>query len=317
VAYIEKKIINGTAYYYLTETRRVGSKFKKTRKYLGKTIPKKFATQKKKQKKVIRTLLTKKELQGLEKIRKNYLKQHRIDKTLLEDEKERIVSFIYNTNAIEGNTLTLEETKSILTGKKITLTEEQSDAHSVRSRKVSLPADFAIKLERKERDVKEVENMRECIDFLFDYKEELTEEMILKLHYIEQKNIMSDAGKFRTVNVRVGNYLCPSWPEVPKLMSEFLTWYENAKKVLPPFELAALVHLKFVRIHPFSDGNGRMARLLMNFILLKSKIPLLNIFNDEKILYYLVLQKYDYDKKERPFVKYLFEVFVGQYKNYL
>lgn len=289
MAYIEKKIINGTAYYYLTETKRVGNKFKKTRKYLGKTIPKNLS--KKKEKKTIRILLTKKELQVLERIRKNYLKQHRIDKTLLEEEKERIVSFIYNTNAIEGNTLTLEETKSILAGKKI-------------------------KLERKERDVKEVENMRECIDFLFEFKGELTEEMILKLHYIEQKGIMHDAGKFRTVNVRVGNYICPVWTEVPNLISKFLIWYNQVKNKLPPFELAALVHLKFVRIHPFSDGNGRMARLLMNFILLKSKIPLLNIFNDEKMLYYLVLQKYDYDGKERPFVRYLLEVFVGQYKDY-
>lgn len=290
MVYIEKKMINGTAYYYLTETRRVGNKFKKTRKYLGKTIPKNFS--KKKKEKTIRILLTKKELQVLERIRKNYLKKHRIDKTLLEEEKERIVSFIYNTNAIEGNTLTLEETKNILAGKKI-------------------------KLERKERDVKEVKNMGECIDFLFDFKGELTEEMILKLHYIEQKEIIHDAGKFRTVNVRVGNYICPVWTEIPKLMSEFITWYNQVKIKLSPFELAALVHLKFVRIHPFSDGNGRMARLLMNFILLKSKIPLLNIFNDEKMLYYLVLQKYDFDRKERPFVRYLFEVFVGQYNDYL
>ena len=75
--------------------------------------------------------------------------------------------------------------------------------------------------------------------------------------------------------------------------------------------------IKFARIHPFRDGNGRISRLLMNFILLKNGLPLLNIFNDEKMLYYLVLQKYDFDKKERGFIRYLFGVYAAQYNEYI
>jgi Fic family protein len=169
----------------------------------------------------------------------------------------------------------------------------------------------------KKRDVREAKNMKKCIDFLFDYKGDINEKMILNLHYIEMKGVMPDAGKYRDLNVRVGNWFCPKWKDVPKLMQDFVTWYNDAKEHLHPFELASLVHLKFVKIHPFRDGNGRVTRLLMNFVLFRAKYPLLNIFNDKKVMYYLVLQKYDMDNKERSFVKYLFEVYGRQYLKYL
>jgi Fic family protein len=289
VAYVEKKIVKGKVYYYLTETKRVDGKFKKTRKYLGTKIPEDLLHLEKKKKK-IRKKLTKKEAATVDQIRKNFLKTHKIDKSLWKTEKERIIEFIYNTEAIEGNTLTLEETRDVLEGKKI---------------------------KGKKRDVMEAKNMKKCIDFLFEHKEDIDEKMILKLHNIEMKGVMSDAGKYRKVNVRVGNYICPRWEEVSQLMREFVEWYNEAKKHLHSFELAALMHLKFVKIHPFRDGNGRMTRLLMNFILMKAKYPLLNIFNDKKTIYYLVLQRYYMDGKERPFIKYLFEVYGRQYLNYL
>ncbi|MBI4406439.1 Fic family protein, partial [Candidatus Micrarchaeota archaeon] len=93
--------------------------------------------------------------------------------------------------------------------------------------------------------------------------------------------------------------------------------YGQANQALHPFELASLAHLKFVRVHPFRDGNGRIARLLMNFVLLKNGYPLLNIFNSEKMLYYLILQEVDAKKRHGPFVKYLYNVFGKQYKEYI
>ena len=89
------------------------------------------------------------------------------------------------------------------------------------------------------------------------------------------------------------------------------------KKRLHQFELAALAHLKFVKIHPFRDGNGRMSRLLMNFLLLRGGYPLLNIFDAEKMLYYLTLKKVDYTEKEKPFVDYLFQVYASQYREFI
>jgi Fic family protein len=288
MAYIEKKMIAGHTYYYLTEIKRVGkNKWKKTRKYLGTKPIAKIKSAKPK----VKPHFTKQQANIIERIKSSYSKDHKMDSSLWKTERERIVSFIFNTNAIEGNTLTYEETDSVLRGK--------------------IPA------KAKKRDVKEVQNMKECIDFLFEYNGDIDEELVLKLHSIEMKGVLPDAGHYRSVNVVVGDYFPPVFQEVPKKMTEFFKWYRSAKQVLNPFELAALVHLKFVRIHPFRDGNGRMSRLLMNFILLKKGYPLLNIFDAEKMLYYLVLKKVDYTKKEKPFVDYLFEVFVNQYKEFV
>ncbi len=289
MGYIEKKTISKKTYYYFTTNQRVNGKFKKVRRYLGTAIPTALAG-KTNPVRVARHL-TKREALAIDTIQKHYSARHPLDKKLWGEERERLVSFIYNTNAIEGNTLTLKETDSVLKGK-------------------FGPA------QRKERDVREVQNMKRCIDFLFEHGGELDEEMILKLHFIEQEGIMADAGRYRGVDVRVGNYICPPHVQVPRMMQELVIWYGAARKKLHPFELSSRLHLKFVRVHPFRDGNGRMARLLANFVLLKNGYPLLNIFNDKKVVYYLELQKFDIDHKERAFVKYLVEVFVNQYSEY-
>jgi len=296
MAYIEKKIISGKTYYYLTETKRVGkNKWKKIRKYLGtkpivKNSIKESITEKtRKAKKTGHLSSQQKKI--LEIIKSNYSKRYKLNKFLWNTERERIVSFIFNTNAIEGNTLTYEETDLILNGK--------------------------IPPNARKKDVIEAKNMKDCIDFLFEYKGDISEEMMLELHSIEMKGVIPSAGHYREVNVRVGDYIPPDFHEVPMRMKEFFAWYNSAKDIFHPFELAALVHLKFVRIHPFRDGNGRMARLLMNFILMKNGYPLLNIFDSEKMLYYLVLRKVDYSEKEKPFVEYLFDVYCNQYKEFL
>ena len=287
MAYIEKKTIGGKTYYYLTESKRTGkSKWKKTRRYLG-TTPR-GGVQKKHP---VKTKLSTQQQKIVDTVKSSYFRKHKISKALWGLERERIVSFIFNTNAIEGNTLTYEETDSVLKGK----TPPKA----------------------RKKDVREVKNMKKCIDFLFDYRGEIDEKMVLALHHIEMEGVLADAGKYRSVNVRVGNYLPPVFQEVPGKMKEFFEWYSKSNKTLHPFELAALTHLRFVRIHPFRDGNGRISRLLMNFVLLKNGYPLLNIFDSEKVLYYLVLKKVDFAKRDKPFVDYLFQVYASQYKEFL
>ncbi len=285
--YVEKKKIKGKTYYYLTETRRENGKWKKTRKYLGVHTPHGFE---KPRKETPKSQLTSKEQALIETIRQNYVKKHPIGPDLWEEDHERLVRFIYDTNAIEGNTLTLKETAEVLKGKTI---------------------------KSKPKDVKEVQNMKECVDFIFRTKKEVTESFILDLHQMEMKGVLEEAGKYRTVDVKVGNYVCPPWEDIPKLMKGFIEWYDSVCEKIHPFELAALVHARFVRIHPFRDGNGRMARLLMNYILIKNKHPLVNIYNDEKLLYYLVLREIDAKKRFKPFIKYLYKVFINQYKEYM
>lgn len=284
--YIEKKKISGNTYFYLTENKRIAGKWKKTRKYLGVHTPTGFEKPRIQPK----PTLSKKELKLVERIELNYSKKHKIGTNLWKEERERLVSFIFNTNAIEGSSLSLEDTDSALLGKNV-------------------------KADKK--DILAAKNMKKCIDFLFRERGDINEKLVLKLHKIEMNGIMYDAGQYRNVDVRVGQYICPRHEDVPKLMKRFFEWYNTVKNIIHQFELAALVHLKFVRIHPFRDGNGRMARLLMNFVLLKHGYPLLNIFNAEKLLYYLVLRSVDAKKRSKPFIRYLYDVYVSQYKEYL
>lgn len=284
--YIEKKKIHGKMYFYLTENKRENGKWKKVRKYLG--IQSKAGFEKPRKTKP-KPILSSRERKIVDLIQKRYTAKFRIGPSLWKKEKDRLISFIYNTNAIEGNTLTLKETTSVLAGKKI---------------------------KAKPRDIKEVKNMKKCIDYLFAYRGEIDEELVLRLHKMEMKGTLKEAGKYRHMDVRVGNYICPPHAQIPKLMKQFIEWHDSTEKNTHPFELAALVHTRFVRVHPFRDGNGRMARLLMNFVLLKNKYPLVNIFNDEKILYYLVLREVDAKKRLKPFVKYLYKVFLKQYQEF-
>jgi Fic family protein len=284
-SYIEKKIIRGRAYYYLTENRYKDGKWKKTRKYLGIATPAGF---KKPRRKNPKPILNDKEKKTIETIRKNYSRIHHIDSRLWKEERERFTSFIFNTNAIEGNPITLEDTDTVLHGGHI---------------------------KARKKDVREIRNMKRCIDFLFSHSGKIDESLVLKLHKMQMEGVMP-AGQYREVDVSVGRYICPSWREVPKLMQRFFVWFNESEKTMPAFEFACMVHLKFVRIHPFRDGNGRMARLMMNLVLLKKGYPLLNIFNDEKLLYYLVLRKVDMTRRPKSFVEYLFSTYIRQYEEY-
>jgi Fic family protein len=284
--YIERKAIKGRAYYYLTENRYVDGKWKKIRKYLGVATPSGFEKPRREKPKQI---LKNKEIRIIELIRKNYCKNHHLDSRLWKEERERFVSFIFNTNAIEGNPSTYEDTDTVLRGGKI---------------------------KAKKKDVREIKNMKKCIDFLFGYPGSVDESLVLKLHKMQMNGVLEGAGRYRDVDVRVGRYICPPHGEVPTLMRRFFTWFKESENGRHPFELAVLAHLKFVRIHPFRDGNGRMARLLMNLVLLKRGYPLLDIFNDEKLLYYLVLRKVDATKRPKSFVEYLLSAYARQYEEY-
>ena len=294
MSYIEKKKVNGEEYFYLSKNVRVsGKKWKKIRKYLGKDLSSlKDAEKEIELIKPIKRLLTFRQMKILELLKAKYLEKHKVKKSFWKAEKEQIIGFIYNTNAIEGNSLSYEDTKDVLDGKEP-------------------------KGKYKKRDVREVQNMKKCIDFLFGYAGEFNHGLLLKLHKMELEGVHVEAGKIRAKQNIVGNYLPPKPEDVPIELEKFFSWYGEAEKILHPFETAVLLHLKLVRIHPFMEGNGRICRLLMNHVLLKNEYPLLNIFNSEKMLYYLVLREVDVAKKERPFVKYLYEVYLNQYKEYL
>jgi Fic family protein len=182
------------------------------------------------------------------------------------------LEWTYNTNAIEGNTLTLRETELVI-NRGLTVGNKALAEHF------------------------EAINHKEGIEYVYNFakkKKELDEDVLLKIHELLLKNI-ADAWGYRNSNVMITGavHLPPSAIKVPRLMKEFLIWYYENKSKIPVVELAAWVHYKMVYIHPFLDGNGRTARLLMNLILIQHGYPPAVILHVDRKKYYRVLREAD------------------------
>jgi len=162
--------------------------------------------------------------------------------------EQQVLEWTYHSNAIEGNTLTLKETKVVLEG--ITIGGKLLREHF------------------------EVINHKEAIDYveaIVGGQETLSEWQIKSIHQLVLKNIDNhNAGRYRQENVvsAGAEHVPPDFIKLPELMAGLMTGYQGASG-LHPLERAARLHVDFVGIHPFVDGNGRIARLLMNFELLR------------------------------------------------
>ena len=178
----------------------------------------------------------------------------------------------YTSNAIEGNTLTRRETALIIE-KGLTVGGKTLREHL------------------------EATNHAQALDWVKEQVQRkplsLSEKDILHIHDIILKGIDdANAGHYRTVPVRISGSLIvlPNPLKVPDLMQEFIRWivYDQG---LHPVELAAEAHYRLVTIHPFFDGNGRSARLLMNMILLLSGYPMAIIRKRDRLVYIEALEK--------------------------
>lgn len=182
-----------------------------------------------------------------------------------------VVEWTYNSNAIEGNTLTLSETKVVL-----------ENGITIKGKPL--------------KDHLEIINHKEAIDFIEELVREdcvLTEYNIKSIHHLILKEIDSaNAGKYRQENVLISGakHIPPDYINVPfemqKLMENYKQW-DN----LHPIVKACYLHGEFAKIHPFVDGNGRTARLLLNFELIKNGYPPVIIKNEDGVEYYDALDK--------------------------
>lgn len=159
------------------------------------------------------------------------------------------IGVTYSSNALEGNSLTLSETKVLL-----------EDGITVGGKPI--------------RDCYEATGHAKAYDYMLRLarggKLDITEEMIQRLHYLFYSGIDTDcAGKYREGQVFITGtaYIPPAAEDVPNLMQKFIAELHEKRECLHPMELAAYAHRRLVDIHPFQDGNGRTARLLMNLIL--------------------------------------------------
>lgn len=197
------------------------------------------------------------------------------------------VEMTYNSNAIEGNSLTLRETFLVL-----------SEGITIKGKPL--------------KDHLEATNHKEALDFLYDlvnHQKRLTisEHLIKSLHQLVTQNIEKEwAGRYRNAPVRITGtaHQPPDALDIPSLMGDLVRWIGAQQNKMYAVELAAILHHKFVHIHPFFDGNGRTARLLMNVLLLQKGYPLVIILKNDRKRYYRVLQKAD-NGDYKPLVEFV------------
>jgi len=306
MSYLSKLQRNNKTYYYLVENIPVSKgKRKQIRKYIGTAKPteqqlslelSKFENEISPKKKQLQgfTYLTKDEIKEIDEINSNFWKKYN---TLTKTEKESfwnnfISVFVYNTNSIEGSTLTLKEVELLLSEN--------------------------ISPNRPLEDVLETKSAKRAIDYLLDYKEDLSIDLITELHKIYFKESFPEiAGKLKRLNNRIMGSKFDTTPKEFVLtdLKIFIDNYNKLKKELHPIELSAWTHWAFVKIHPFQDGNGRISRLIMNFVLHKNKYALIDIKTKEKQAYFNALERCNYTSNGKPLAQRLVRRFKKQYQN--
>ena len=280
------EVVKHNGYYYLAHSFRIEGRVTHREKYLGKELPKNLEEIKEA---FLRRCMQEGVFKKLKIIQKNFKVEWKrypesIKKEILIDLS---ISFTYNTNAIEGSTITLHETEEII------------------KRKISPNKPI--------RDVQETINHSKTFFKAINEKAELSAGMLINWH----KKIFLDtkpdiAGRFRKYLVRVGDYRAPDWQDINKLIKEFFEWYNKNKKAMHPVELTARAHYKFERIHPFGDGNGRIGRLITAYLLRKGSYPLLIIEYKKRKSYYHALSKSEID-----FLNWFLRRYIGAHKKYL
>ena len=272
-----------TEYFYLQHSYRKDGKVITKELYLGKKIPENIEESKKKIMHEPHIALAEK----LEKIQKNFQKEWKqVPQSAKEKDLQEIaIAFTYNTNAIEGSTITLEEARLILEDK--------------------------VAPNKSIRDIRETESHAAVFLQMLKTCENLSESLFLKWHEEIFRETKPDiAGQFRNYPVRVGPYIAPNCKNVGKLINNLISFVNESK--LNSVEIAVRAHYMFEKIHPFGDGNGRIGRLLMNFILWKNRYPLLIIEFKKRKSYYKALER-----SEEGFVNYFIRRYLSVNKQRL
>ncbi len=291
--------------YYAVHSFREGKKLVKIRKYLGQDLTaEEIKAQQAKAVSVIneqlkiykeirdplKYVLSPEELQQLKTLEaREDFSIHHLSK---EQWKRFSQVFSYNTNAIEGSTLTLREVAGLAEHK--------------------LP-------DKPSYDISEARGVIKAVEYVRDNKEQLSLVLIRKLHSIVFEDTKSFEGQFRKAGVEVvirdgsGVIIHRGAPSkyVESLLKELIDWYLKNKKKYPGILLAAVVHNQFENIHPFQDGNGRVGRLLLNLILLRHNLPPVNIEFTKRQEYYRSLQAYQNTGNIRPTI----ELLLKEYRN--
>ncbi|AIY90117.1 cell division protein Fic [Geoglobus acetivorans] len=208
-------------------------------------------------------------------------------------EQSVFARYVQGTTAIEGNTITLRQAEELL-------------EHDI------TPAGKSV------REVYEILNFRKLRGFLEEYEGDVSERLIKKMHSIIMENLLESPGEYRKIQVLIekAEHEPPPAFEVPELMRELVEWYRKNRRSMHPFELAVLLHTKFVTIHPFVDGNGRVARALMNFVLERNGYPTLYLGLENREGYLDAVAEGNKENYQ-PIIDFMYGVYINQHRTIL
>jgi len=291
--HIETRVVNNRKKYYLAHSYREKDKIRKVRVFLGTdlsesevaglvTNAQERLTKRWEQLKAIndpyRTVLSPEELNAIKeltaavKVKLVHMSEN--------DWRRFTEEFTYNTNAIEGSTVSLNEVQNIL-------------------KQRMWP-------NRSKEEISETLGVAEAVKYTRATKETFSIELVKKIHKIIFKNSKPFAGKLRQIEVVVTNgsggvaHRGVPARDLLSHLRRLKLWYDTNKSVYPPFVLAAVIHNQFENIHPFEDGNGRVGRLLLINILLKNDLPPIHIEMENRREYYNTLHSYQEQGNLRP-----------------
>ena len=291
---IIKRTKGKSQYFYLQHSFRRADKVITKEKYLGTDIPDNTED---KMREFIQSINS--ELfQKLDTIKANFQKEW---KSLPESAKQRelieiAIAFTYNTNAIEGSTITLHEVREIVENR-IAPNKPMNDVREAEQHSKV----FLSMLNNQENYSKENNNSKEIEEkTLFDWHNQM---------FSETKSDI--AGKYREYLVRVGDYVAPDWQDVHKLMKSLFKFIAQSAS-MNPVERSARAHYQIEKIHPFCDGNGRIGRLLMNHMLWHAEYPMLIIEYKKRKSYYRAFKK-----DEDGFVQYFLKRYLSVHERRL
>jgi len=207
--------------------------------------------------------------------------------------EEFAIEYTYNSNAIEGNTLTLRETDLVLRG--LTVDRKPLSDHL------------------------EVVGHKEAFDYICELvkdKAKLTESVIKEIHYLVLADKKQDRGRYRQIPVHiVGAKNVPVQPcLIAEMLKELLVKYQNSKEHI--VSKLAHFHIEFEGIHPFIDGNGRTGRLLVNMELMKEGLPPIDIKYTDRKVYYEAFDAYYLHNNDISAMERLFANYVNERLNY-
>ncbi|WP_342591060.1 Fic family protein [Methanohalophilus levihalophilus] len=293
--YIEKRKQKDNTKFYLTHSYKVRGKTRKIRRYLGLNLSDTEikARREKAEESILEELDSRKDLLKFSLTKKEILKLNEYDSDIHIEHLDPLQwkafteTFVYNTNAIEGSTVSFSEVHDIL--------EDNSRART--------------------GDELESIGVAEAVDYIRQTDEELSLSLILKLHEMCFKGSKDFAGKLRDVEVIIrdgrGNIVHQGIPsgEIERELNELTSWYRENREEMKPLLLAALLHNQFEYIHPFEDGNGRVGRLLLNYALLQRGYPPINILLEDRGEYYECLRLYSQEDNLENTLEFL----VNQY----